>query len=86
MNFIEAMDLFKTGDLGDFGKVEDILESEDYIVELILKPDNYLGCEAFLFHLVKIIEFHRSTQNKGMTKFWIFKILRCWLKWLMNIL
>ena len=37
MNFIEAMDLFKTGDLGDCGKVEDILESGDYIVELIFE-------------------------------------------------
>ncbi|MDV2468470.1 hypothetical protein QR674_05685 [Acinetobacter chinensis] len=65
MNFIEAMDLFKTGDLGDCGKVEDILESEDYIVELILKPDNYLGCEAFFVSLGEDYRIPQKYSEQG---------------------
>ncbi|WP_160117019.1 hypothetical protein [Acinetobacter chinensis] len=50
MNFIEAMDLFKTGDLGDCGKVEDILESDESVY-LISKPDNFFECETFYIQL-----------------------------------
>ncbi|MDV2468471.1 hypothetical protein QR674_05690 [Acinetobacter chinensis] len=64
MNFIEAMDLFKSGDLGDCGEVEDILQSETFVV-LILQPDNLYGCEAFFISLVGDAPIPKKYSEQG---------------------